>query len=158
MTVVKFRLLRYPVSPNADPIPLDSDVMGTYGYLVGQLNPLGLVYIQRVVGETTIPRNIPDDMSFLGLRRRFDGRYIANNAYDLRLATRKPRDGLAALIAFGRPFIANPDLVTRLRNEWMLAEAPKETWYGGAPRLYRLANVPEAAQGRRGQLRAGHLR
>ena len=136
MTVVKFRLLRYPVSPYADPIPLDSDVMGTYGYLVGQLNPLGLVYIQRVEGETTGPRNIPDDMSFLGLRRRFDGRYIANNAYDLRLATRTLRDGLADLIAFGRLFIANPDLVTRLRNEWMLAEAPKETWYGGGTKGY----------------------
>ena len=131
MTAVKFRFLRYPVSPNADPIPLDNDVIGTYGYLVGQLNPLGLVYIQCVDSETTGPRNIPDDMSSLGLRRRFDGRYIANNAYDLRLATRTPRDGLADLIAFGRPFISNPDLVTRLRNEWMLAEAPKETWYGG---------------------------
>jgi N-ethylmaleimide reductase len=136
MTVVKFKLLRYPVSPNADPIPLDSDVMGTYGYLVGQLNPLGLVYIQRIEGETTGPRNIPDDMSFLGLRRRFDGRYIANNAYDVRLATRTLRNGLADLIALGRPFIANPDLVTRLRYEWMLAEAPKETWYGGGTKGY----------------------
>lgn len=50
--------------------------------------------------------------------RRFNGRDIANNGYDLDLPTRVLRDGLADLIAFGR-----------LRNEWMLAETPKETWY-----------------------------
>jgi N-ethylmaleimide reductase len=110
--------------------------MGTYGYLVEQLNPLGLVYPHCVEDETAGPRNIPDDMSFLELRRRFNGRDIANNGYDLDLATRALRDGLADLIAFGRPFIANPDLVARLRNEWMLAEAPEETWYGRGTKGY----------------------
>jgi N-ethylmaleimide reductase len=125
-----------PVSPNVGQIPLDSDVMGTCGYLIERLNPLGLVYLHCVEGETTGPRNVPADVSFPELRRRFKGLYIANNGYDLDLATRTLREGLADLIAFGRPFIANPGLVARLRNGWPLAEAPKETWYGGSAKGY----------------------
>jgi N-ethylmaleimide reductase len=125
-----------PVSPNVGQIPLDSDVMGTYGYLVEQLNPLGLVYLHCVEGETTGPRTIPPGFSFQELRRRFEGLYIANNGYDLDLATRALREGLADLIAFGRPFLANPDLVAGLRNGWALAEAPGETWYGGGAEGY----------------------
>jgi N-ethylmaleimide reductase len=110
--------------------------MGTYGYLVGRLNPLGLVYLHCVDDETTGLCNIPGDMSFLELHRRFNGRDIANNGYDLDLATRALRDGLADLIAFGRPFITSPNLVARLRNEWMLTEAPKETWYDAGVKGY----------------------
>jgi N-ethylmaleimide reductase len=69
-------------------------------------------------------------MSFLELRRRFNGRDIGNNRYDLDLAARTLRDGLADLIAFGRPFIANLEPVAWLRNERMLTEAPRGTWYG----------------------------
>jgi hypothetical protein len=43
---------------------------------------------------------------------------------------------LANLVAFRQPFIANPDLAAWLRNEWMLAEAPKETRYGRCVKGY----------------------
>ena len=125
-----------PVSPNTGETPLDSDVMGTYGSLIEQLNRFGLAYLHCVEGATTGPRDIPADVSFPELRRRFDGLYIANNGYDLDLATRALRDDVADLIAFGRPFLANPDLVGRLRRGWPLAEAPKETWYGGGAKGY----------------------
>ena len=46
-------------------------------------------------------------------------------------------DGRADMIAFGRPFIANPDLVERFRNDLPLApEAPRDTWYGGGAEGY----------------------
>lgn len=45
-------------------------------------------------------------------------------------------DGLADLAVFGRPFIANPDLVERLRKGWPLAEAGREAFYGGGARGY----------------------
>jgi N-ethylmaleimide reductase len=125
-----------PVSPNVGQIPLDSDVMGTYDYLVEQLNPLDLVYLHCVKGETTGPRTVLLGFSFQELCCRFKGLYIANSGYDLDLATHVLRDGLADLIAFGRPFLANPDLVARLRNRWPLAEAPSETWYGGGAEGY----------------------
>jgi N-ethylmaleimide reductase len=125
-----------PVSTNIGEIPLDSDVMGTYGYLIEQLNAFSLGYLHCVEGETAGPRNIPAGVSFPELRGRFDGLYMANNGYDLELATHALEDGVADLIAFGRPFLANPDLVARLRCGWPLAEAPKETWYGGGAKGY----------------------
>lgn len=44
--------------------------------------------------------------------------------------------GVADLVAFGRPFIANPDLVERLRNDWPLAEGDGATFYGGSAAGY----------------------
>lgn len=44
--------------------------------------------------------------------------------------------GQADLVAFGRPFIANPDLVERLRHGWPLAQAGQEAFYAGGARGY----------------------
>ena len=52
---------------------------------------------------------------FQALRRAFKGFYIANNGYDVTLAQKAIHAKQADLIAFGRPFIANPDLVERMR-------------------------------------------
>ncbi|MOA39961.1 N-ethylmaleimide reductase [compost metagenome] len=41
------------------------------------------------------------------------------------------REGVADLIAFGRPFIANPDLVKRMKNGWPMAVPDKDTFYTG---------------------------
>ena len=49
------------------------------------------------------------------LRRRFSGAYIANNQYTLKLAEKTLSDGNPDMFSFGRPFVANPDLVDRLR-------------------------------------------
>ena len=62
---------------------------------------------------------------------------MANNGYDLELALRARHEDTADLICFGRPFIANPDLVERLRDGIKLApEAPKATWYGNGAEGY----------------------
>jgi N-ethylmaleimide reductase len=74
-------------------------------------------------------QDTPFDFQFL--RHRFGGAYIGNNGYDRALAARTIASGDADVIAFGRPFIANPDLVSRLRDNLPLAEAPQSTWYGG---------------------------
>ncbi|MGH1560257.1 hypothetical protein ACRAWD_26710 [Caulobacter segnis] len=71
-------------------------------------------------GRDGRPRDIiPFD--FDSLRKRFVGAYIANNGYDLDLATARLAEGKADLFAFGRPFIANPDLVERLKTGAPLA-------------------------------------
>ncbi len=110
--------------------------MGTYGYLVERLNYFGVVYIHVIEGATQGSREEPPGFSLQRLRRMFRGLYMANNGYDLDLALRARREDLADLICFGRPFIANPDLVERLRTGAPLAEAPKETWYGGGAHGY----------------------
>lgn len=123
-----------PVSPAND--IADSDPMGTFSYVVKELNKFGLAYIHCVEGVTIGPREIPANFSFSTLRSLFNGSYIANNGYDLQLALKARRENLADFICFGRPFIANPDLVQRLRVGAKLQEAPKETWYGGGDKGY----------------------
>ncbi|HEX4505716.1 MAG TPA: alkene reductase, partial [Alphaproteobacteria bacterium] len=62
------------------------------------------------------------------------GAWMVNNGYDRRMALDVIASGEADLVAFGRPFIANPDLVRRLREDLILAELDPATTYGkGAP-------------------------
>lgn len=76
------------------------------------------------------PRDVAP-FDFGSLRRRFKNTYIGNNGYDLELATSHLAEGKADLFAFGRPFIANPDLVERLQTGAPLAQANPSTIYGG---------------------------
>jgi N-ethylmaleimide reductase len=112
--------------------PLDSNVMETYGKYVDELSKLGLLYIHDIEGITQLTRETPEGVDFLKLRKKFTGSYIANNQYTLKLAEEMLEKGSADLFSFGRPFLANPDLVERLRTGAPLAEAPKEYWYGGS--------------------------
>jgi len=110
---------------------LDSDPMATYGAYVDALSEIGLLYIHDIEGVTQLTRDVPEDVDFPALRRRFSGAYIANNRYTLKLAEEILAKGDADLFSFGRPFLANPDLVHRLRTGAPLADAPNEYWYGG---------------------------
>jgi N-ethylmaleimide reductase len=111
--------------------PLDSAVMKTFGSYVDALSARGLLYIHDIEGVTQLTREVPDDVDFAALRRRFSGAYIANNQYTLDLAEQVLEKGEADLFSMGRPFIANPDLIERLRHGTPLAESPKQYWYGG---------------------------
>jgi N-ethylmaleimide reductase len=122
-----------PVSP-ANGISC-SDPQAQYDYIVDQLDALGIAYIHVVEGATGGPRDVAP-FDYGSLRRRFTKTYIANNGYDLDLATSQLNDGKADLIAFGRPFIANPDLVERLQSGAPLAEINPATLYGGGAAGY----------------------
>ncbi len=115
--------------------PLDSDPMTTYGTYLDALSRFGLVYVHDIEGVTQMSRD-PNGIDYPALRRRFKGAYVANNNYTLELADQTIADGNADLISFGRPFIANPDLVDRLRSGAPLADAPKAYWYGGGATGY----------------------
>ena len=122
-----------PVSP-ANGVS-SSDAQAQFDYVVDQLDALGIVYIHVVEGATAGPRDVvPFD--FGSLRRRFSKTYLANNGYDLELATSHLADGKADMFAFGRPFIANPDLVERLQNGSPMAEMNPATLYGGGAAGY----------------------
>jgi N-ethylmaleimide reductase len=73
---------------------------------------------------------------FDALRRSFKNTYIANNGYDLELANTRLAENKADLFAFGRPFIANPDLVERLKTGAPLANLNPATLYGGGAAGY----------------------
>ena len=74
---------------------------------------------------------------FAAMRQAFGRPYVANSGYTSASATAAISDGTATAVAFGKPFLANPDLVNRFRSHAALSpELPKEQWYGGGARGY----------------------
>ena len=122
-----------PVSPAND--ISDSDPAALFGYLVARLSERRLAFIHVIEGATQGDRNIAP-FDYGALRRAFSGAYIANNGYTRELALETLTAGAADLIAFGRPFISNPDLVERLRSGAELAPIDRATLYGGGAKGY----------------------
>jgi N-ethylmaleimide reductase len=117
--------------------PLDSDPQALYGYVVEQLAPLGLAFLHVIEGETGGTRT-PEGKAFdyAALHRAFPGAWLVNNGYSRELAIETIADGTADLVAFGRPFISNPDLVRRLRDNAPLNELQADKLYGGGAAGY----------------------
>ncbi|CAO3402387.1 alkene reductase [Azospirillum palustre] len=123
-----------PVSPASGIVISDSE-QAQFNYVVEQLDKLGIAYIHVVEGATGGPRDAsPFDYS--ALRQRFGRTFIANNGFDLTLAEQHLAGGKADLFAFGRPFIANPDLVERLKTGAAFNPLDPTTLYGGGAKGY----------------------
>jgi len=71
-----------------------------------------------------------------GFRKAYGGTLVLAGNYTRESAAADLDDGIADLVAFGRSFISNPDLVERLRNGWPLAEGDSATFYGGGEAGY----------------------
>ena len=112
---------------------LDSNPAATYTYAVAGLNAFDLAYIHVIEGNTQGPRHVPDSFDLQILRRTFKG---PNNGYDRELALDARRRNLADLVSFGRLFIANPDLVERLRIGGALNVPDRATFFGGGAAGY----------------------
>ena len=128
-----------PVTP-ANDAGQDSDAQGLFNLLLEQLAPLKLAYIHVIQGATGGDRdNAPFD--YAALRARFkhgngEGAWIVNNGYTRRMAMDAVVGGTADMVAFGRPYVSNPDLATRLRVDAPLAPIHVETLYGGGAAGY----------------------
>lgn len=123
-----------PVTP-ANDIGQDSDPQALFNAAVEQLAPFQLAYLHVVEGATGGPRdNAPFD--YEQLRERFDGAWMVNNGYDRGMAVDAVAEDRADLVAFGRPFISNPDLVRRLREHAPLNAWDSKTFYGGGDAGY----------------------
>lgn len=109
----------------------DADPMETFTYVVKALNRFGLSYLHMVEGATGGSRQLEEGQSIAALRKLFEGAYMANNGYDRQMALDAIDSGAADLVAFGRPFIANPDLVARLEKDAPLNQPDRDTMYGG---------------------------
>jgi N-ethylmaleimide reductase len=114
----------------------DSDPMATFAAAISCANERRLGYLHLVEGETGGTRDLPAGASVDALRKLFNGPYMANNGYDRELAEKAVEQGTADLIAFGQLFIANPDLVARLRAGAPLNEPQQATYYGGGVEGY----------------------
>jgi N-ethylmaleimide reductase len=122
-----------PVTPAND--ISDSNPQPLFDYIVDGLNALKLTYIHVIEGATGGPRDIAP-FDYASLRKRFKQAYVANNGYDFDLANKQLDANAADLIAFGKPFISNPDLVERLKTGAPLNAWDKNTFYGGSAKGY----------------------
>lgn len=125
----------------------DSDPTATYSHAVGELNRFGLAYLHVV---ESLDRTPADDRITARLRRIFESSFIVNDGYDRETGEEAIRSGLADLVAYGRLFLANPDLPERFRTEAPLNEPHPQTFYGGDetgyldyPKLPRVSSVHE---------------
>jgi N-ethylmaleimide reductase len=101
---------------------------------------MGLAFIHVVEGQTGGARDFAP-FDFEAMRRRFKalnpaGGWMVNNGYDRRMAMDVVAAGRADVVAFGRPFISNPDLVQRLRVDAPLNPLQPATLYGGGAEGY----------------------
>lgn len=105
-----------------------ADVDETFEYLTKKLNDLGLVYIHIVdhaaMGAPEVPASLKEK-----IRKSFTGTYILSGGYDRERAEEDLKAGKGDLVAYGRPFIANPDLVERMKTGAELAEGDHNTFY-----------------------------
>jgi N-ethylmaleimide reductase len=101
----------------------DDDPVATYGALLDAVNPLGLAYVQ----VSRSPQ--PGLDAFALVRHHFSGPLIINDGFDGRSATQALGDGVGDAVSFARHFIANPDLVARLREHAPLADFDRTTLY-----------------------------
>lgn len=123
-----------PVTPVND-AKQDSDAQGLFDYFVEQLAPLKLAFMHVIEGATGGARDVAP-FDYAALRSRFkhgneQGAWILNNGYTRAMATSAVASGAADMVAFGKLFISNPDLVNRLRLNAPLAVPNGDTLYGG---------------------------
>jgi N-ethylmaleimide reductase len=128
-----------PVTPSNDAAQ-DSNAQGLFEYFIERLAPFQLAFVHVVEGETGGARDVAP-FDYESLRRGFkegnpQGAWIVNNSYTRNLAVEALAQGRADLVAFGRPFISNPDLVERLRVDAPLAPMNPATLYGGGATGY----------------------
>jgi len=128
-----------PITPSND-AGQDSNAQATYGRAMERIAPFGLAYVHVVEGATGGPRDLSAQgvapFDYAALRAHYRGAWMVNNAYDRPMAEAAVASGEADLVAFGKPFIANPDLGRRLREGAPLNPLDNTTLYGGNERGY----------------------
>lgn len=113
----------------------DSDPQALFNRAVERLATLDLAFIHVIEGETGGDR-APQPFDYAAMRAPFKGTWIVNNGYDRTMAIDAVASGKADLVAFGRPFISNPDLPRRLRENAPLNALDGDTLYGGDAKGY----------------------
>jgi N-ethylmaleimide reductase len=116
------------------------ETLPTFEYVMGRLNDYELSHLLlmgQIADLSATPiAHLREDEMFRHFRRLYRGNVIANVGIDQARANRLIGEGIVDLVAFGRPFIANPDLVARFENGAPLASVDQATVYGETSRGY----------------------
>jgi 2,4-dienoyl-CoA reductase-like NADH-dependent reductase (Old Yellow Enzyme family) len=126
------------LSPNGDTQGAnDSQPEALFTAAAAALSALGIAFLELrepgfdgTFGKAEVPPIAP------AIRKVFSGPLILNSDYDGARAQAVLDAGTADAIAFGRPFIANPDLPFRLEHGYALAKDDMATWYAQGPKGY----------------------
>jgi N-ethylmaleimide reductase len=120
-----------PVNPFNDMADINPQAL--FNYVADALNQFNLAYLHVVEGGMG---GGVQNFDFAELRKHFKNAYMANLGYDKALGNAAIASGHADVIAYGVPFIANPDLVERYKTDAALNEADGNTFYGGDAKGY----------------------
>ncbi len=122
------------------------DPEALYSYLAEQLNERGLAYLHVVSPRSQVPTESTDQESskqlllaervLKAIRNRYDGVLMLAGGFDRASAEASLASGEADLLAFGKPFLANPDLPKRLQQRATLNQPNAQTFYGGGAAGY----------------------
>ena len=106
------------------------DYRETFIHVAERLDKFSLAYLHVMDGLAFGFHDLGEPMTLNDFREVYSGTVMGNCGYTQETAELAISNKSADLIAFGRPFISNPDLVERFANDWPLAEeAPTEAWY-----------------------------
>jgi N-ethylmaleimide reductase len=142
---VGIRLSPYGV---ASDMPQYPEIDETYNYLAEKLNAMGVLYIHLVdhsaLGAPEVPVKIK-----MAIRNLFEHTLILSGGYSIETAESELEVGIANLIAFGRLFINNPDLIGRFEHNWVLSKnldmdkfySPGEKGYTDYPFYNKLPHI-----------------
>jgi N-ethylmaleimide reductase len=126
----------------------DSDPEATFGYVAHRLGALGAAYLHVIEPRIKGPDDLVEGVAAPAvaaatLRKYFQGPIIAAGGFNPESARTIVSKGFADMVAFGRPFVANPDLPERIRSDIPLAAHDRATLYGGDHRGY--TDYPKAS-------------
>jgi len=122
-----------PVNPFND--MKDSNPQALFNYVTEQLNQFNLAYLHVVEGGIH-GGGVAEPFDFDAMRKLCKSPYMANLSYDKERGNAAIAKGHADAVAYGVPFIANPDLVERFRQDAPLNEADSKSFYGGTEKGY----------------------
>lgn len=143
-TVFPFSRVGVRLAPNGVFNDMGSpDYRETFSYAAAELDRFGLAYLHVMDGLAFGFHEHGDPMTLEDFRELFKGPLMGNCGYDAETAEAAVARGAADLIAVGRPFLANPDYVDRIKNGWPLADVPDpSTWYSGEPTSQGYTDYP----------------
>jgi N-ethylmaleimide reductase len=129
----------------------DSDPLATFSHVLRELNRFQLAYAHLITSTEEDLRHGAVPVPLLALRQAFHGPLIVANGFTRATATQALAEDVADAVAFGRLFLANPDLPQRFRLTAPLNTPDESTFYGGAEKGYTdyppLAPRPTGAEG-----------
>ncbi|MCX2763088.1 alkene reductase [Aquimarina muelleri] len=109
---------------------IDKDTIPTFEYIIKKLNNYNLAYVHLSEPFTDVSET-PYAVTEIAkhFRPLYNGTLMINTAFDQEKGNKIIEEGYADLVAYGKPFISNPDLVERFKNNLDLAEWDQDTFY-----------------------------